>query len=110
MSLSDSDRALVLETFLAEAAEHLRGVELALVALESRPTDAGTLQEIFRSVHSLKGDARMVGFPTIAAFAHEVEDLLDGMRLGEVQVNEELITVLLRAVDVLRAMVAGAAA
>jgi len=110
MSLSDKDRALVLETFLAEAAEHLRGIEQALVTLESRPKDAATLQEIFRSVHSLKGDARMVGFAAIADFAHNVEDLLDGMRLGEIQVHGELISVLLRAVDVLRELLTGAAA
>ena len=74
MALSDRDRALVLETFLAEAADHLRGLEEKLVALEARSTDADLLQEIFRSVHSLKGDAAMVGFPHVADFAHEVED------------------------------------
>jgi two-component system chemotaxis sensor kinase CheA len=107
MSLSDRDRALVLETFRAEAADHLRGLEEKLVALEARSTDVDLLQEIFRSVHSLKGDAAMVGFPQIAEFAHEVEDLLDLLRTGEVAVRHETISLLLGAVDVLRVLLSG---
>lgn len=107
IALSDRDRALVLETFAAEAAEHLRGLEERLVALESSSGDADLLQEIFRSVHSLKGDAAMVGFPAIAEFAHDVEDLLDALRSGEAAVTPETISLLLRAVDVLRALLAG---
>jgi two-component system chemotaxis sensor kinase CheA len=107
MALSDRDRALVLDTFRAEAADHLRGLEEKLVALEARSTDADLLQEIFRSVHSLKGDAAMVGFPQIAEFAHEVENLLDLLRAGEVAVSPETISLLLRAVDVLRALMSG---
>jgi len=110
MALSDRDRALVLETFRAEAADHLRGLEEKLVALEARSTDADLLQEIFRSVHSLKGDAAMVGFPQVAEFAHEVEDLLDLLRAGEVAVRHETISLLLGAVDVLRALLGGDAA
>jgi two-component system, chemotaxis family, sensor kinase CheA len=107
MSLSDKDRALVLETFRAEAGDHLRRLEEMLVALESRANDAELLQEIFRTVHSLKGDAAMVGFPEIADFAHRVEDLLDALRDGQVAVHPEMVTLLLRAVDVLRALMTG---
>ena len=107
MSLSDKDRALVLETFRAEAGDHLRRLEEMLVALESRSNDAELLQEIFRAVHSLKGDAAMVGFPEIAHFAHSVEDLLDALRDGQVAVHPEIVTLLLRAVDVLRALMTG---
>ena len=105
--LSERDRALVLETFRAEAAEHLRGLEEKLVALESRAGDGDLLQEIFRSVHSLKGDAAMVGFPQIAEFAHDVEDLLDSLRGGEINVQPETVSLLLRAIDVLRELMSG---
>jgi len=107
MVLSDRDRAVVLETFLAEAADHLRGLEEKLVALEARSHDADLLQEIFRAVHSLKGDAAMVGFPHVAEFAHEVEDLLDALRTGETAVRPETVSALLRAIDILRALMAG---
>jgi len=110
MALTDRDRDLLLQTFLTEAAEHLRALEEALVALEARPDDAELLNGIFRVAHSLKGDALMVGFPRIAEFAHDLEDLLDRLRDGALAVQGELISLLLRAVDVLRALLAAAAA
>ena len=75
-ALSDRDRELLLQTFLAESAENLTAMEHALVELESRPDDAETLHEIFRRAHSLKGDARMVGFTGVSEFAHAVDMLL----------------------------------
>ena len=110
MTLTDRDRDLLLQTFLTEAAEHLRALEEALVALEARPDDAELLNGIFRVAHSLKGDALMVGFPRIADFAHGLEDLLDRLRDGALAVDGDLVTLLLRAVDVLRALLAAAAA
>ena len=107
MSISDTDRALVLETFRAEAADHLRRIEEMLVTLEARASDPELLQEIFRAVHSLKGDAAMVGFPEIADFAHAVEDLLDLLRERNASIAPATVTLLLRAVDVLRAMLSG---
>jgi len=110
MALTDRDRDLLLQTFLTEAGEHLRALEEALVALEARPEDAELLNGIFRVAHSLKGDALMVGFPRIADFAHGLEDLLERLRDGALAVDADLISLLLRAVDVLRALLAGAAA
>ncbi len=110
MTLTDRDRDLLLQTFLTEAGEHLRALEEALVALEARPEDAELLNGIFRVAHSLKGDALMVGFPRIAEFAHGLEDLLERLRDGALAADADLISLLLRAVDVLRALLAAAAA
>jgi len=110
MALTDSDRDLLLQTFLTEAGEHLRTLEESLVALEARPDDAELLNGIFRVAHSLKGDALMVGFPRIAEFAHGLEDLLERLRDGALVVDADVTSLLLRAVDVLRALLAAAAA
>ncbi|MEE8367354.1 MAG: chemotaxis protein CheA, partial [Thermoanaerobaculia bacterium] len=77
-------------------------MEEALLVLESRPEDGEALGEIFRTVHTLKGDSATVGFKASAAFAHQVEDLLDILRSGEAEVTPHLVTLLLRGVDVLR--------
>jgi two-component system chemotaxis sensor kinase CheA len=110
MTLTDRDRDLLLQTFLTEAGEHLRTLEESLVALEARPDDAELLNGIFRVAHSLKGDALMVGFPRIAEFAHGLEDLLERLRDGALAVDADVVSLLLRAVDVLRALLAAAAA
>jgi len=109
MTLTDRDRDLLLQTFLTEAGEHLRTLEESLVALEARPDDAELLNGIFRVAHSLKGDALMVGFPRIAEFAHGLEDLLERLRDGALAVDADVVSLLLRAVDVLRALLAAAA-
>lgn len=109
MQLTDKDRELLLQTFLAEAAEHLRAIEEGLVTLEANPGDAELLHGIFRMAHSLKGDASMVGFPRIAEVAHAAEDLLERLREQDFAVTAERISLLLEAVDVLRALLDGAA-
>jgi two-component system chemotaxis sensor kinase CheA len=108
--LSPEERAQLLQTFLAEAGENLARMEEALVTLERRPGDLELVHELFRLAHSLKGDARMTGFPAIADFAHGVEDALARLRDREVPVTAELVTRLLQAVDVLRGMTHAAAA
>lgn len=110
MQLSDRDRELLLQTFFAEAGENLTRMEEALVALERRPDDLELVHELFRLAHSLKGDARMTGFPHVAEFAHGVEDALARLRDREAPVTAELVTRLLQTVDVLRGMTAAAAA
>jgi len=108
-TLSASDQELLLQTFLTEAGEHLGTLEEGLVVLEDRPGDSETINELFRVSHSLKGDAKMVGFPHIAELAHVMEDLLERLRDGSIVVTPELVTLLLQAVDALRAMVRAAA-
>jgi len=108
MTLSDRDREQLLQTFFAEAGEHLQTMESALVTLEARPDTPDLLHEIFRLAHSLKGDAAMVGFPHLAAVAHALEDLLERLRDRELAATPALITLLLEAVDALRSLLTGA--
>src|SRR5262245_7951901 len=110
MSMTPSDRELLLQTFFTEAGEHLQTIEAGLVALEDRPEDLEGVHEIFRLAHSLKGDAALVGFPRIAELAHALEDVLERLRDASLPVTADRVTALLHAVDVRRAMVRGAAA
>jgi two-component system chemotaxis sensor kinase CheA len=50
----------------------------------------------------------MVGFTELAAYAHSVEDALDLMRQGTLDVTPERITLLLQIVDAVRGMLAAA--
>jgi len=97
------------QTFFQEAAEHLESMEAALLALCSTEPTAETLHGIFRCAHSMKAGAGMFGFETIGRLTHVLEDLLDRMRNGAVPISRPLLDLLLRAVDVLRALVDAAA-
>ena len=87
--------------FFAEATEHLANMESGLLQLEHAPDDLDLLNSIFRGAHTIKGAAGTFGFPDVAHFTHDLENVLDQMREGTVQPNADLVEVLLRNVDTL---------
>jgi len=108
MDLPDFDRDAILVSFLAESEEGLDGMEQALVQMESNPSDLELLHAVFRVAHSIKGNATSLELTELAGFAHVVEDLLDVFREQHALPGAELISVLLKAVDELRAMISTA--
>lgn len=108
MELADFDRKAVLASFLSESEEGLDSMEQALLQMESNPSDLELLHTIFRVAHSLKGNATALDLTELAGFAHVIEDLLDIFRERQLLPEAEIITLLLKAVDELRVMVANA--
>jgi len=100
------------QLFAAEAREHLAEMSRALVALEEAPGERGSLDAIFRSVHTIKGMAGAMGYDAATRLAHNVESVLDELRGGRREISPELIDLLLQSTDVLdgvvEATVAGA--
>ena len=94
----------MVANFLPEAQEHLEGIETHLVYLEQHPDDLETINAIFRPFHTLKGVAGFLNLPQIQELCHEVEWHLDRVRDGQVMVSEELVNLVLEAVDLLKAM------
>src|ERR1700733_6490080 len=92
------------QTFMQESAEHVESMETDLLALRSAPDDVETLNAIFRSAHSIKGGAGSFGLTNLVRFTHALENLLDRLRSLEMPATAEVISLLLRCVDVLRAM------
>lgn len=95
--------------FLAEAEEIIDQLSGDLLLLgdsigqeECAPE---TVNSIFRSAHSLKGLAGMFGFAEIAELAHNLENLLDCLRLGKIVLNEATLAVLFDAVEVLGSII-----
>ena len=101
-------RDLILKNFLVESAEGLSLMEQSVLELEARPTDSELIQTIFRVVHTMKGNAALLEIEGLLAFTHSIEDLLDTVRSGKLEVTSEIITLLLDLVDVLREMVGAA--
>jgi two-component system chemotaxis sensor kinase CheA len=109
LDLADFDRHAVFASFLAESEEGLDLMEQALLQMESNPAEPEVLHNIFRVAHSLKGNAASLELNDLAGFAHVVEDLLEIFRGQKAVPSPELISLLLKAVDELRGMVANAA-
>ncbi len=105
----DFDREKVIAAFLAESEEGLERTEQYLIAAETDPGNPELLDEMFRVAHTLKGNASALDFPQLAGFAHAVEDLLEDLRKHELAISRDVISLLLQAVDALRALVPAAA-
>lgn len=64
------------ERFIDELPERCDGLEHLILQLESSPQDRSTFDELFRSVHSLKGSGGTHGLPVITTICHHLESLL----------------------------------
>jgi two-component system, chemotaxis family, sensor kinase CheA len=106
--MMDSQRDLILKSFLAESGEGLGQMEQDILGLESRPEDGELIQSVFRVVHTMKGNACLLELQNLMVFAHALEDLLDAIRNGKLSVEPDIITLLLASLDVLRQMSAAA--
>jgi len=102
LTLDDNDRQQLIDAFVAETDDVLDEVEQLLLRLEQTPDDEALLQEIFRGVHTLKGNSCCLQFDDLTQFAHVMEELLDGMREGRIDTNATGVSQLLEAIDALR--------
>jgi len=100
----DLDLQRVRQSFLTETEEDLVIVEEALLALEKAPGDLDPVAEVFRKIHTLKGNAAALGFKALNAFAHRIEDLLQALRTGQEPVTDGVVSYLLEVVDAVRAV------
>lgn len=89
--------------FVAEAQEIVDALNRDLIAVEqesrSGEVDPDRVNNLFRSAHSLKGISGMFGLDAMSRLAHDLENVLDGMRLGKLQLNAEALDVLFACVE-----------
>ena len=95
----------ILQIFFSEAEELIKLAETSLMSLESAPESTSDVEELFRSIHTLKSSAAMMGFSSISEYTHLLETLLDRLRSGKITVTKRLITFLLESIDFIRSMV-----
>ena len=97
------------ELFITEAQEHLDYLNKFMLELESDPGNLEVVTEIFRSAHTLKGMSATMGYDHLTELAHEMENLLEELRVGDTSVDSHVIDILLACVDTIDAMVNGIA-
>ena len=89
----------LLSDFILETGEHLEETEQNLMRLEKKPDDLALLNDIFRSIHTIKGSSEYLGMRNIAELSHKLENLLDMLRCGDVSVDADMIELLIAASD-----------
>lgn len=99
-----------LQMFVEEGREHIQNMNTFLLQLEEAPESSEPIQELFRSAHTLKGMAATMGFDSMAELTHELENVMQQLRDGEIPLTSERIDMFFRGVDRLEMMVEQAAA
>mgnify|MGYP000999508835 CR=1 FL=1 len=92
------------DVFAAEAHEYLQALNQYLLRLENNPDDRAALNEMFRAAHSLKGMSGTMGYQELADFTHQIESVLDLLRIGELSATEPVVNVLFSAIDGLQTL------
>ena len=88
-----------LPIFVTEAQDHLALFEESMSILADGQHDMETINQLFRSAHTLKGGAGMYDLDRLVVVAHETETLLDQLREDKLSVSEELVEILFEAQD-----------
>jgi two-component system, chemotaxis family, sensor kinase CheA len=101
------DKALLSE-YLSESEELLDSLLADLDTLGTK-SNVNLINRMFRAVHSLKGLSGMMGLADVQSIAHEFEDILDDIRLGQLKLDKDSIAALQESGAGFAALVAGAA-
>lgn len=99
------ERDSLYKIFLEEAKELVSSLENDLLELEKNVNDRQLIDQIFRSVHTLKGSSGMVEYSLLTSFSHEMENVLSRIRSGELKATGSLISLFLSSTDLLRQLI-----
>ncbi|GCL61997.1 chemotaxis protein CheA [Pseudaquabacterium pictum] len=89
----------LLDQFIQEAREGLETIGQRLLEVERSPGDAELLNDLFRQVHTLKGNCGLFDFKPLETVVHAGEDLLDRVRNGSLAYSGAIADALLEAMD-----------
>jgi two-component system, chemotaxis family, sensor kinase CheA len=89
----------MVESFVAETTDLLDSTEHNLLQIESDPSDAPQIDEAFRSIHTIKGNAGFFGFGNIEKMCMDIETRMDDVRKGKRKADHTIVTELLTNLD-----------
>ncbi len=90
-----------LEIFLDETKEHLQSLSDQFMILEQEPDNMDTINEIFRSAHTLKGMAGTMGYMRLQALTHDMENVFSEVRNNTLKVDSQMVDLLFQVLDAL---------
>jgi two-component system chemotaxis sensor kinase CheA len=105
LELNPAQDQELLQEFQTEANDHLEQIESNLLSIEKDPSNADTLNALFRSFHTMKGVSGFLKLIPVQRLAHEVESLMDHARKGKLVLNSGMITLILQAQDTMKGFI-----
>lgn len=99
------DKSALIEFFLIEAEDHIQNLTNGLLAIEKAPENRDVLDELFRTAHTLKGSAAMMGYSVVSEIAHRMEDALSQVRSGEHPADTKIVNFALETLDSIKLVI-----
>ncbi|MCQ2851857.1 chemotaxis histidine kinase/response regulator CheAY2 [Helicobacter pylori] len=94
----------IMEDFLIEAFEMNEQLDQDLVELEHNPEDLDLLNRIFRVAHTIKGSSSFLNLNILTHLMHNMEDVLNRARKGEIKITPDIMDVVLRSIDLMKTL------
>ena len=95
----------LIEDFIVESREGLEALDSDILSLEQNPEDEEIIGNIFRIMHTIKGTCGFLGLSRLESIAHFGEDIFDKIRDKELSINSQMISLVFKAVDQIKAII-----
>lgn len=93
------------ELFFEETDDYLQSLNEHLLLLEKDTESVGTIDEIFRSAHTLKGMAATMGYTTMTELTHHMENVFELFRSKTLKITKNAVSVIFKCLDKLSEIV-----
>lgn len=99
------DNNIYLDVFFEETDTYLGTLNDEVLKLEENPEDIEVLNAIFRSAHTLKGMAATMGYETMAKLTHQMENVFEVLKNGEITATHDTVSLIFNCLDTLSEIV-----
>ena len=100
-SLTGTVNDEMITIYLLETAEQISAAEQALLALEADPSQSDLIHNIFRILHTIKGNSGLMGFHELAKLTHAMEQHLEPIRNKRAPADSISMDLMLTGIDLL---------
>jgi len=95
----------ILAEYVEESREHLSRMESLFVSIQKTgDVPPGTINDLFRAIHTIKGSAGFLGLTVIGTLTHAMESLLDSLRENRLTMTPPIAEALIEGNDILNEM------
>jgi two-component system chemotaxis sensor kinase CheA len=93
------------DVFVEEAYDLINQLEEKMLQLESDPSDETMINDVFRIMHTLKGNSNMFGYTYLGEVTHQLENIYDAIRSKKLQNSRPILEITLACVDHFRNLI-----
>jgi len=87
------------EIFIDEAVDLINQLEEKLLQLEAETDDTKLIDNVFRIMHTLKGNSNMFGYKHLGEITHHLENIYDAIRSHKLDINQSILDITLQCID-----------